>query len=84
MWQKEMFVFFLSLALGYILCVIAKKQTSILKTVGYTFGISVIALTLLSALMMSRSSCMNKMLCGNMGKMNCPMMRHHMPMKGVN
>ena len=76
---KEMLGFFLSLALGYILCVIAKKQTSILKTVGYTLGIAMLVMTFLSALVMSHtynywkgSSCMN----GKM--MKCmPMMKHH-------
>ena len=79
MWGKEMFVFFLSLALGYILCVIAKKQTSILKTVGYTLGIAVLVLTFLSALVMSNAySCWKGGPCMNGKMMKCmTMMKHH-------
>ena len=46
MWMKDMFVLFLSLALGYALCIVAKKQHSPLKTLGYTLGIAIIALSL--------------------------------------
>ena len=77
MWLKEMFICFLSLALGYILCVIAKKQTSVLKTTGYTLGVGIIALTFLAALGTSYYG--QGKPCGmgdKMGKCAC-MMKHH-------
>ena len=77
---KEMFVFFLSLGLGYVLCILARKEKSVLKTLGYTLGIATIVMTFLSALIMSQNACMGKMMGGKMG---CPMMKHHMPMKGM-
>ena len=80
MMPKEVFLLFLSLGLGYVLCVIAKKEKSVLKTLGYTLGIATIVMTLLAALMASQNACMNKMIGGKMG---CPMMKHHMPMKGM-
>ena len=71
---KEMFVFFLSLGLGYVLCILAKKEKSVLKTLGYTLGIATIVMTLLSALIMSQCAGMGKSMYG---KMACPMMKHH-------
>lgn len=56
MWLKEMFVFFLSLALGYILCVVARKQVSVLKTVGYTLGIAIMILTFTYALIAAHTT----------------------------
>jgi len=56
MWIKELFILFMSLALGYILCVVAKKQDSVLKTLGYTLGIATITLSLLSGLFVSQAS----------------------------
>lgn len=88
MMGKWMFVFYLSLALGYILCVIAKKQESLLRTVGYTLGIAIIVMTFLAALAGSYSSCMmmgkgKPGFMGKAGKGCCPMMKHCMPMKGM-
>ena len=70
---KEMFVFFLSLGLGYVLCILARKEKSVLKTLGYTLGIATIVMTLLSGLIASQTAGMNKMVCGKI----CPMMKHH-------
>ena len=75
---KEMFVFFLSLGLGYILCILARREKSVLKTLGYTLGIATIVMTLLAALMVSQNACMNKAMYGK----GCPMMKHH-TMKGA-
>jgi len=79
MWLKEMFVFFMSLALGYILCVVARKQKAALKTLGYTIGISIMVLTFAYALLMAYASPIPKDHgCGfdhTMKKM--PMMKHH-------
>ena len=78
MMGKYMLGFFMSLALGYVLCILAKKQTSILKTLGYTLGIAIMVLTFLSALLASQSTCMNTKGYGHMdkmGKMGCPMMK---------
>ena len=71
---REMFVFFLSLGLGYVLCILARREKSVLKTLGYTLGISAIVMTLLMALMVSQNACANKMMGGKKG---CPMMKHH-------
>ena len=73
---KEMFVFFLSLALGYILCIVAKKQTSVLKTLGYTLGIAIMVMTFASALIVSQNYSKANCMAGKM--MKCmPMMKHH-------
>ena len=32
------------LSLGYVLCVVAKKQAGLLKTLGYTLGVSILIL----------------------------------------
>ncbi len=50
---KGAFVLFMSLGLGYILCILAKKQEGVLKTLGYTLGISIIVLSLLAGAMES-------------------------------
>lgn len=72
-----------SMGLGYVLCVIANKQTGLLKTVGYTLGIGILALSLLYSFTASAMG-----LCkygpgkmGGMGKMGCPMMKMHCDMK---
>ena len=75
---KEMFVLFLCLALGYILCVMAKKQTSILRTLGYTLGISIITLSLLLAFVASQSAYYWKGKSYMGTKMRTiPMVKHH-------
>ena len=50
---KSMFMLYLSLALGYGLCVVANKQTGILKILGYTIGVSTLVLSLVSGIMVS-------------------------------
>lgn len=71
MFMKEMFMLFLSLTMGYVLCVLANKEKGTLRAVGYALGISVIAFTLIAGL---ASSCMNgkcmpkKFMCGMMEK----------------
>ena len=77
-----MFMFmkmFLSLGLGYVLCVLANKEKGIMKTLGFTLGISILVLSLAYGLLESRSSCgMMSGKCPMMGKMgNCSMMKHH-------
>jgi len=73
------FKLFLSLGLGYVLCVLASKQKNVLKTLGYTIGVAIIVLSLLYALLASSMGCcrgmckMGKM--GGMGKKACPMMK---------
>ena len=77
---KAMFMFFLSLALGYIMCVIAKKQTSVLKTVGYTLGISMIVLTFLFALSVTQGYYSGKgpgCMPGCKAIKCMPMVKHH-------
>ena len=78
---------FIALSLGYALCVLAKKQDGLLKTIGYTLGIAIIVLSLVGAVLMAqvKSSCMGmgKMgkspCCMKMGGMKgkpCPMVKH--------
>ena len=47
MFMKGIFLLFISLALGYILCILAHRQKGVLKTLGYTLGISIMALSFL-------------------------------------
>ena len=69
----------LSLSLGYVVCVVAKKQTGVLKSLGYTIGISTIVLALGTALIASYLKpcpCMGmwkKCMKGGKMAMKCPM-----------
>ena len=73
MFMRQMFVIYLSLGIGYLFCVSAKKQEGVLRTVGYTIGIAILVITLLSSAMLSQPgfdqmcSKMTKMCCGMMG-----------------
>ena len=49
-----------ALAAGYLLCVVAKKQEGLLKSLGYTIGISIIVLGLGFGLTMANSECQMK------------------------
>lgn len=72
------------LSLGYFVCVVAKKQQNLLKTVGYTVGISMMVLSLAWGLvstvcMTDMHKCMKmmgggKMMCGQK-EMKCSMMK---------
>jgi len=68
--MKGALALFMSLAIGYVLCILADKQKKgILQIVGYTLGAAIIALSLLysvsdSCMMMHRKS---KMWCGCKG-----------------
>ena len=53
MFMKSASMLFLSLGVGYALCVLAKKQEGILKTLGYTLGISILVLSLAYGLVAS-------------------------------
>ncbi len=58
---KEALMVFISLSLGYAVCVLAEKQKKLMRTVGFTIGISIITLTLLYGLLSSdiaNSKCM--------------------------
>lgn len=67
--MKGVFMLFLCLGLGYGLCVVAKKQEGVLKTLGYTLGIAILALSFLYGLLAAELKCraMDKM--GGMVKM---------------
>ncbi len=73
----------IAMSFGYILCVIAKKQTGILKSLGYTLGVIILALSLFYGLMMSWTTCtmMGKsdVMCGMKGSM--VKAGHHQMMK---
>ena len=47
--MKGAFMLFMSLGIGYVLCVLAEKQKGLLKTIGYTLGIAIIALSLMAS-----------------------------------
>lgn len=63
--MKGILVLFVSLAIGYVLCILAEKQKGTLRTVGYTLGIAIIALALLygAAESISESSMTDKSIC---------------------
>ena len=71
--MKGALILFMSLAIGYVLCVLANKQKKgLLQTVGYTLGTAIIVLSLLygvldSCAMMCKKG---KMWRGNKG-MKC-------------
>ncbi len=82
MFMKGIFMLFLSLSLGYVLCVVAKKQEGVLKSVGYTIGISIMVLSLVYSLILSyMGHPLKHKFCGPMSKMHgmaskmCPMMK---------
>ena len=64
--MKGALALFMSLTIGYVLCILAEKQKDILKTLGYTLGISILVLTLLFSAMESLTRyCMyGKSICG--------------------
>lgn len=66
--MKGALALFISLAIGYVLCILASKQKKgILQTVGYTLGISIMVFSLLySALDSCAMMCpMGKVWHGN-------------------
>ncbi|MCX5666064.1 MAG: hypothetical protein NT036_03320 [Candidatus Omnitrophica bacterium] len=70
---KGAFALFMSLAIGYVLCILANKQKKgILQTLGYTLGASIIVMSLVYSLADSCSmKCgKDKMWGGNKG-MKC-------------
>ncbi len=75
------FVLFLSLAVGYVLCILAKRQEGVLKTVGYTLGTAIIVLSLVYGVTESvmRPGMMGKSICGSkaMKGYNANFMRGH-------
>ena len=68
--MRSAFMLFLSLGLGYILCVIAKKQEGVLKTLGYSLGVSILVLSFAYGLL---SVDITTGIMGKIGK-NCFMM----------
>ena len=72
MMMKRVLALFMSLAIGYVLCILANKQKKgLLQTVGYTLGAAIIALSLLYSVLDSASMCSkDKMGRGSKG-MKC-------------
>jgi len=50
MMMQGAFTLFASLGIGYLLCILAKKEKGNLRVLGFTLGISIIVLSLLMAL----------------------------------
>ncbi|MBI5123910.1 MAG: hypothetical protein HZA72_00650 [Candidatus Omnitrophica bacterium] len=71
--MKGMTALFMSLAIGYILCILAKKQEGLLKTVGYVLGIAILVISLLCGAIGSITShcMMSKHKCGYKAMKNC-------------
>ena len=63
----------LALALGYIVCSLAKKEKGLLKTTGYTIGIAIIVIS--SVIVLGKVLWTAKK-CANM----CPLKQSSMPM----
>ena len=74
MMVKCMSFLFASLGIGYVLCFLAKKEKGLMKTLGYTLGISILVLSLVAGLICSGVNCP---MMGKMGKMAkcCHMMK---------
>ena len=65
-----------ALAVGYIVCILAKKETGTLKKIGYIIGVSVIAVS--SVIVIGKILCTTR-ICPTQ-----PMMMHHqMPMESL-
>ena len=64
--MKGALILFMSLAIGYVICILAKKQDGLLRTVGYTIGTAILTLSLLYSAAESVSQfCMTgKSICG--------------------
>jgi len=78
MFMKGIFMLFLSLSLGYVLCVLAERQKGVLRTLGYTLGISMLVLSLLYGLLGAEAKwCLKGKIGGVCGPMMkpCPMMK---------
>lgn len=77
---KGILLLSVSLAIGYVLCILARRESGPLKTLGYTLGIAVITLTLLYGAFESLIRCprMGNPMCAYK-MMKCPGMSH---MKG--
>ena len=59
--MKGALALFISLAIGYVLCILANKQKKgLLQTVGYTLGTAIIVLSLLYSFSDSRATMRGK------------------------
>ncbi len=63
----------IALALGYIVCLLAKKEKGLLKTAGYAIGVAIIAI---SAVVVLAKVVWTAKMCVKM----CPMQESVMPM----
>lgn len=78
MFMQGMFMLFLSLGLGYALCVMAEKQKRLLRTVGYTLGIAILVLSLIYGLIGAEGKWCK---FGKKGMMHGPMAKPYHMMK---
>jgi hypothetical protein len=64
--MKGAFMLFMSLGIGYVICVLAEKQAGVLKTLGYTIGIAIMTLSLMASAVESSVRFMpdGKSICG--------------------
>ena len=68
----------LALALGYIVCSLAKKEKGLLKTTGYTIGIAIIAIS--SVIVLGKVLWTAKMCIKMCPVRMCPMKASFMPL----
>lgn len=63
--MKGAFMLFMSLGIGYVLCVLAEKQKGLLRTLGYTLGIAILAVSLIASAVESTMKYMSsgKIIC---------------------
>lgn len=83
MLMREFIVLFVLLGLGYVLCILANKEKGLLKTVGLTLGIAIIALSLLADLIGVQTKCFMMKQHEKMKKCNAGMMKHSKIMKAM-
>ncbi|MDP2912694.1 MAG: hypothetical protein Q8N91_01635 [Candidatus Omnitrophota bacterium] len=53
LWMKDLYGLLITVALGYVLCVIGKKQEGILKLLGYALGVFILGISLIAGLIKS-------------------------------
>ena len=75
------FMLYASLGIGYVLCILAKKEKGNLRVLGFTLGVSIIVLSLIMGLVGTYSKQCMMMggkggICGKMMK-SCPMAKMH-------
>jgi hypothetical protein len=72
MFMKGAVMLYISLSLGYVLCILAKKQEGVLKTLGYALGVAILVMSLGHALLISYTARAH----GPWGAKHCMVIEH--------